>query len=296
MNLISIGEVLWDVVGETDHLGGAPLNFAAHAAKLGHSCFLVSAVGSDERGERCLSEIQRLGLTTEYIHRVSDYATGIVNVTLHDDGQPCFTIHRPAAYDFAELTDEQLRQLAQTAPAWIYFGTLAQTNSIVRSTTSRIIETIPIAKRFYDVNLRSGCFNREVVSHLLSLATVTKLNDVEIGILESLLGHPRQKNIEGFCREFALRFDLEAVCVTRGDKGCALLLGTDYVEAAAYRVQVADAIGAGDAFAAGLAHALSVGWNAKRSADFANRLGALAASRAGAIPDWSLQELEDFQQ
>ena len=66
MNLISIGEVLWDVVGETDHLGGAPLNFAAHAAKLGHSCFLVSAVGSDERGEITPHSIN---IITETRHR-----------------------------------------------------------------------------------------------------------------------------------------------------------------------------------------------------------------------------------
>lgn len=67
MKFISLGEVLWDVVGEAEHLGGAPLNFAAHAAKLGHGSYLVSAVGRDERGIRALNRIQALGLSTEYI-------------------------------------------------------------------------------------------------------------------------------------------------------------------------------------------------------------------------------------
>ena len=37
MNIISIGEVLWDVFGDTEHLGGAAFNFGAHAKILGHS-------------------------------------------------------------------------------------------------------------------------------------------------------------------------------------------------------------------------------------------------------------------
>jgi fructokinase len=294
LNFISIGEVLWDVVGEAEHLGGAPLNFSAHAAKLGHGAYLVSAVGADPRGRKALSHIRALGLTTDFIPTLPEYPTGYVSVTLHDGGQPCFTIHRPAAYDFAQLAPGQLEQLARLAPSWIYFGTLAQTNSVVRSTTSGVIAAAPRAKRFYDVNLRANSYDREVVSHLLASATLTKLNDVEIGILENLLGDPHHKSIEEFCRKWAARFGWEAACVTRGDKGCALLLGSDYVESPAYPITVVDAIGAGDAFAAGLMHALSSGWDAKRSADFANRLGALIASRTGAIPAWNLRELDAF--
>src|SRR5712691_9100585 len=240
MNLISLGEVLWDVVGEAEHLGGAPLNFATHAAKLGHGSYLVSAVGTDERGKRALNQIRALGMSTEYIRSLPDRATGHVSVTLHDGGQPCFTIHRPAAYDFAELASSQLEQLALTAPDWIYFGTLAQTSSIVRSTTSLLINAVPSAKCFYDVNLRIGCYNREVVSDLLSSATVTKLNDLETGMLENLLGDIHHKNLEDFCRKYTGRFGWEAVCVTCGDKGCALLLGSDFIESPAYPVRVTD--------------------------------------------------------
>ncbi|HXN23813.1 MAG TPA: carbohydrate kinase [Candidatus Dormibacteraeota bacterium] len=296
MNLISIGEVLWDVVEDTEHLGGAPLNFAAHAARLGHSPYLVSAVGSDDRGNRALTQMQAFGLTTEYIRSVADQPTGFVSVTLHHGGQPSFTIHRPAAYDFALLSTSQLEQLARTGAEWIYFGTLAHTSAIVRSTTSLVLEAVPSAKRFYDVNLRTGCYSAKVVFDLLSSATVTKLNDLETGILENLLGDSHHKSIEDFCRRYAARFGWEAICVTRGDQGCALLLGPDYIESPAYSIEVEDTIGAGDAFSAGLVHGLSAGWHAERAAEFANRLGALVASRSGAIPKWNLQELERFPQ
>jgi fructokinase len=123
-----------------------------------------------------------------------------------------------------------------------------------------------------------------------------KLNDLEITIVQRLLGETGKLGIEDFCRKYRTRFRWDAVCVTRAEKGCGLLMGDTYVEAPACPVTVADAIGAGDAFAAGLVHALSLGWKPARAAEFANRVGALVASRAGAIPAWSLQELDRLPQ
>jgi fructokinase len=53
---------------------------------------------------------------------------------------------------------------------------------------------------------------------------------------------------------------------------------------------VVDTVGAGDAFAAAFMHGLSRRWPAAEIASFANRVGALVASRHGAIPDWTLEE------
>ena len=292
MNLVSVGEVLWDVIGETEHLGGAPLNFAAHAAKLGNQALLVSAVGRDERGDRALAAIDELGLSTDYIERLFEQPTGYVTVQLRHDGQPTFTIHRPSAYDMAELSAKQRDEISRLNPQWIYFGTLAQISSVVRRTTSMLIDASPSARCFYDINLRRDSYNRDVVLELLRATDVLKLNDVEIEAVEELLGMRRHDGIEDFCRECAARFELEAVCVTRGHQGCGLLLGRDYLEAPGYAVKVVDTIGAGDAFAAGLVHALSQGWTGKQAADFANRVGALVASRPGAIPSWSVEDLQ----
>jgi fructokinase len=67
VNIISIGEVLWDVVGGTEHLGGAPFNFAAHLAALGHKVLFISAVGRDQCGERVLERMAKMGLSTRYV-------------------------------------------------------------------------------------------------------------------------------------------------------------------------------------------------------------------------------------
>src|SRR5689334_24380748 len=122
MKIVSVGEILWDVVSETEHLGGAPLNFAAHSLRLGNDCAFVSAVGDDERGRRALDQLRSIGLTTKYVAVTREHPTGHVSVTVDAAGQPCFVIHRPAAYDFPALTDVQLASLRAFSPQWVYFG------------------------------------------------------------------------------------------------------------------------------------------------------------------------------
>src|SRR6516162_7059843 len=67
VRIVSVGEILWDVIGETEYLGGAPLNFAAHAQKLGHEVYPLSAVGNDVRGHKALELLRGLGMSTEHI-------------------------------------------------------------------------------------------------------------------------------------------------------------------------------------------------------------------------------------
>jgi fructokinase len=291
MKIVSVGEVLWDVIGKEEHLGGAPLNFAAHAARLGHQCFLISAVGADGRGRLARARIEALGLPAEFLGN-ANHATGYVTVEVSDRGEPTFTIHRPAAYDFPTLDSRGLTALVGQRPDWIYYGTLAQAAPAARQVTRDLCEALPQARRFYDVNLRPNCYTRELVEELLSRATVVKLNEAEVGAVQQLLGDCAGRDLHEFTRSTAARFGWEGVCVTLGARGCVLRRGDEYVESPGRRVPVADTVGAGDAFAAGLVHALNAGWSLDRTAEFANRLGALVASRAGGIPEWSPRELE----
>jgi fructokinase len=70
VRVISIGEVLWDVIGDSEHLGGAPFNFAAHAKILGHTLFFASAVEKDELGQRVIRSMEELALSTRYVRLV----------------------------------------------------------------------------------------------------------------------------------------------------------------------------------------------------------------------------------
>jgi fructokinase len=54
-------------------------------------------------------------------------------------------------------------------------------------------------------------------------------------------------------------------------------------------------VGAGDAFAAALLYGLGQGWSAARIGDFANRVGAVVASRPGGVPPWTLADCEQIR-
>jgi fructokinase len=289
VNIVCVGEVLWDVFDQAEHLGGAALNFAAHAHVLGHNVSFISAIGEDKRGERVLIRMKELGLSTKYIHKVKEHETGIVTVNLDSQGQPHFVLHRPAAYDFPELSSPDLDDLKSQKPDCIYYGTLFQMSQQAKALTLTLLESFPGARRFYDVNLRVDNYTPSLVRELMGRATVVKLNDQEASAVQAMFGQPHH-SLEKFCRRVAADFDLEAVCVTRGAEGCALLSGNDYIEAPGFRVQVADTVGAGDAFAAAFVHGLSCRWSPAQIADFANRVGALVASRNGGTPPWSLDE------
>ena len=288
MRIVSIGEILWDVFRDGELLGGAPFNFAAHARRLGHEVVFISAVGEDERGRKALERMAELDLSPAFVRRVAGAPTGFVSVRLDRAGQPDFTIHRPAAYDCLELSASDLRQLAGFQPDWIYFGTLHQMAPPIRALTRTPMASLP-ARRFYDVNLRPGSYTPALVCELLREATAVKLNDGEVASVEQFLGWSHA-GLEEFCRGAAREFGWQAVCVTRGERGCAVLVGGIYAEHGGYRVRVADTVGAGDAFAAAFLHGLGAGWSAAQIAEFSNRLGAVVASRAGAIPAWTLED------
>jgi len=289
MKIVAVGEVLWDVIGDKEYLGGAALNFAAHAARLGHTVFFVSAVGKDERGRRVLERMAELGLTTRYVRVIETHPTGVVTVELDPAGVPRFTLHHPAAYDAPELTDNEVAELLSPRPDWIYFGTLFQMSPQARQLTYRLIDSHCGARLLYDVNLRKDHYTAPLLRELMARPRVVKLNEDEATAINELFGRASQ-SLEDFCRSYAREYGWESVCVTCGEKGCAMLVDGEYVEAGGYKVQAQDTVGAGDAFAAAFVHGLSLHWSPAEIADFANRVAALVASRPGGTPVWTLED------
>jgi fructokinase len=80
------------------------------------------------------------------------------------------------------------------------------------------------------------------------------------------------------------------ICVTLGPAGCCIYDRGAIAFVPGFRVDVCDTVGSGDAFAAAFLHAYNQNWPTVEAARFANALGALVASRAGATPDWSVDE------
>jgi fructokinase len=294
LRILSVGEILWDVFGEREFLGGAPLNFSVSAQRLGNSVALLSAVGADSRGSLALETMHQHGLTTDFVQTSATSPTGAAFVSTDQQGNASFVIDRPAAFDKVDLNASLLSWISAFEPQWIYFGTLAQAFYGGEQRLAQILDTLPKSRRFYDINLRHDHWTLPLVKQLSGLATITKMNESEAQELWNQTNGTGPYSLEDFCRFWAAAYGCELICITRGSEGCAVWQRDHLQFFPGFRVSVVDTVGAGDAFAAAFLHGLEQEWPVEKTASFANRIGGLVASRAGATPDWSLEEFPDL--
>jgi fructokinase len=287
--ILGIGELLWDVLPQGPRLGGAPANFTVMAGRLGNHAAILSRIGRDELGRKAVELLDPLPVDAGCLQVDTQHETGRVTVALKD-GQPDYTIHEPAAWDFLELSDEWVR-LAERADA-ICFGSLAQRSLESRQTVQTLAaQTSASCIRIFDANLRTPFYSSEVLQESMELATVVKMNEDELPLVLRLLGLPSgegQETIQLRCEAESLLSEfptLHMVAVTRGGHGSLLVTRKQWHEHPGIPVKVGDAIGAGDAFTAALAHYLLRGAELPTLNEAGNRWGAWVASQSGAMPE-----------
>lgn len=262
--------------------GGATANCVFHATQLGCEGFVVSRVGTDDAGCEMRRFLREQGLATDFIQDDAEKPTGWVTVQMADAGQHRFTIHEDVAWDRLEFTDA-LRDLMTTADA-VCFGSLAQRRPISRATIQRCLRAArPECLIVCDVNLRQHFFDAETLSASLRASDIVKLNDEEVQVLASLLKLPTS-GLTDFAAGMREAFGVRLVCVTRGAAGCFLATEDETVDRPGRAVAVVDTVGAGDAFTAALIVTQLERWPLEPAARFANEVGALVASRPGAMP------------
>jgi fructokinase len=263
------------------------------AGRLGNHAVLLSRIGRDDLGRQAIAQLDPLPVDASFVETDPVHQTG--KVTVHfDNGQPRYTIHHPAAWDFLELSDEWVR-LAERADA-MCFGSLAQRSLESRQTIQTLAaQASSRSIRIFDVNLRAPFYSSEVIQESLELATVMKMNDAEVPQVLALLGLPGgEATADGNVATELLRAGAERllnefptlalVAVTCGAHGSLLVTRTEWHRHPGHPVQVTDTIGAGDAFTAALTHYLLRGAGLAVLNEAGNRWGGWIASQSGAMP------------
>lgn len=280
--IVGLGELLWDLLPAGKQLGGAPANFAYHASMLGNTGITASRVGADALGKEAIDYLTQLQLSTEYIQVDPTATTGTVAVQLSQSGEPSYTITTDVAWDFLEWTTAW-QELANKTNA-VCFGSLAQRSPQSRETIRQFLQnTRANALRVFDVNLRQSFYSPDLLAESFRLAHIAKLNEGELREIGNQSGVEATTDRE-IARRLLLDFDLQLLCVTRGDHGSLLVTESETIEHEGYKVEVCDTIGSGDAFTATLIHYYLNGSSLREISDNANRVGAWVASQPGATP------------
>jgi fructokinase len=286
--ILSLGEVLWDLFPDGERFGGAPANFACHAAVQGADVTMLSAVGDDQYGRDAIRFLSAYGIDVSLMQVISETPTGTVGVEVDADGKPTFVIHQGSAWDNLTWNDAIASRIA-TVDA-VYFGTLGQRDLVSRATIRRVVETASLAgiPRILDVNLRTPFFDAEMICNSVQLASILKLSDDELVEVCSACNISKTDQSEEDVRGLLEFGNLDMVILTCGKAGAVLVTPDDTVTQNGLSTNVIDTVGAGDSFTA----AFLVGelrgdphdQNLRKSCEVA----AATCTHSGALPETSV--------
>ncbi len=280
--VVGMGEALWDVLPEGKKIGGAPANFAYHVSQFGLPSCVVSAVGEDALGKEIVDNFTSKGLN-QLIAEVP-YPTGTVQVEIDQAGVPQYEIKENVAWDNIPYT-AHLESLAEKTRA-VCFGSLAQRNMVSRNTINRFLDAMPQNDDtlvVFDVNLRQGFYNKEILCNSMKRCNILKINDEELVTVSRMFGYPGI-DLQDKCWILLGKYNLKMLILTCGINGSYVFTPGNVSFQPTPKVEVADTVGAGDSFTAAFISSILKGKSVAEAHSLAVQTSAFVCTRKGAMP------------
>lgn len=254
--------------------GGKGSNMAVQAARLGARCSFVGRVGDDARGQAFHAMLNGEGVDTDHLHLQEGIATGVGFVILGPGGHNMIAIDSGANAQFS-AADVDGAAGAMRPPATVL---------------TQLEIPLATAMRGMRRGREAGCTTilnpapaRDLSAHDLSSVSVITPNETEARACLGL-GAGARADEEALGRRLLER-GCGAALLTLGERGCLCVTAgaSEYIPGFAIP-EVVDTTGAGDAFNATLAVALSEGRSLAEAARFANAAAALCCTRLATLP------------
>lgn len=280
--VVGMGEALWDVLPEGKKIGGAPANFAYHVSQFGLPSCVVSAVGDDVLGKEIIDNLTSKGLN-QLIAEVP-YPTGTVQVEIDQAGIPQYEIKENVAWDNIPYTDK-LEALAKRTKA-VCFGSLAQRNVVSRNTINKFLDAMPDDDEnliVFDVNLRQGFYNKEILCNSMKRCNILKINDEELVTVSRMFGYPGI-DLQDKCWILLGKYNLKMLILTCGINGSYVFTPGKVSFQPTPKVVVADTVGAGDSFTAAFISSILKGKSVQEAHSTAVQTSAYVCTKNGAMP------------
>ena len=288
--VVGMGEALWDVLPEGKKIGGAPANFAYHVSQFGLPSCVVSAVGDDDLGREIIENFTAKGLK-QLIADVP-YPTGTVQVEIDQSGVPQYEIKENVAWDNIPYT-ERLESLAERTTA-VCFGSLAQRNVVSRNTINRFLDVVSRNEEnliVFDVNLRQGFYNKEILCNSMKRCNILKINDEELVTVSRMFGYPGI-DLQDKCWILLGKYNLKMLILTCGINGSYVFTPGNVSFQPTPKVEVADTVGAGDSYTAAFISSVLKGKSVLEAHSLAVRTSAFVCTEKGAMPTLPTQFTE----
>ena len=301
IGVLALGEGLVDILSAEDGTvrelpGGSPLNLAVGLGRLGHDVTLATWIGQDARGRRLAEHLAACGV------RLLPGSSGAGRTS------SATVSHQPSGGEAAYVFEVEWRCPGLPPglrPGWVHAGSIA---AVLAPGGAEVLAAVrrlrPHCLVSFDPNLRPAIIGdaeqvRPLIEAYVDLADVVKVSAEDLRWL--CPGVP----VDRVAHDWRRRGPALLV-VTDGAKGARAWTAAGELTRPAIPVEVADTVGAGDAFMAGLLHGLvESGFagacrrdalsrlsleDSARALEIASRVAALTVARPGADPPW-LEEL-----
>ena len=304
--LVCLGEILIDflpletdgeLTGFTLHPGGAPFNVAVGLARLGQPAAFVGKLGADMFGRHLRRAARAEGIDDAWLTDASAPTT--LAFVAHEDGEPVFTFYGAGAADTL-LTPADLPPALFERAASLHFGGI----SLLRGTTPAAALAAAAGLRgralvSLDLNVRPRLIDDAAAYRATLTRAIAACDLLKLSVADCAWLAPAADPLHLAAAQ--LDAGPALVALTRGSAGVTALRRRDgqveTLHVPGFSVAVADSVGAGDSFSAGLLAALAERAALTREAvatmpveeltaalRFAAAVAALTCTRPGADP------------
>lgn len=284
---LQVGLGLEDVTSFGKFLGGSPTNVAVAAAKYGHSSAVITRVGPDPLGVFVTRELERLGVSADYVHTVHGLKTPITLCEIFPpDDFPLYFYRDPVAPDLMIDSSELDRDAISRAKIFWFTVTGLTREPSRQAHLDALIARGRARHTIIDLDYRPMLWESEEVatesvSQVLDHVTIAIGNRDECRVAVGEEDPHR-------AADALLERGVQIAVVKQGPKGVLAKMASETVEAEPFPVDVVNGLGAGDAFGGAFCHGLLEGWDLAKTLEFANVAGAIVAGRlecSTAMPD-----------
>jgi ribokinase len=251
--------------------GGKGANQAVAAARAGGAVFFVTALGTDEFGERALANFVREGINVDFVRRVPGVPSGVALICVDASGENSIAV--------APGANEELRPEDVEPPARLIGG-----GDVILLQLEIPIDTVEATARMAMEQGARVILNpapaQPVPDSVFELVSTLTPNEVEV---EQLTGFGLNDE-SGLQRAAAALHErgVRDVLITRGARGVFVSTGGVSEVVPAFTVDTVDTTAAGDVFNGALAVAFVEQRSLPDAVRFASGAAAISVTRPGA--------------
>jgi len=261
------------------HAGGVTANNLTQVARLGASTGWLGLIGDDENGRSIQKAFSDDGMDLSGIEIVKGEHSSLTWIPVDSAGERCIYMFpnitgKISVYQVDNRFGPHIRKAKHfhTEASQLPIAPVKEAMRIAKEANVRVLFDLDVSPSFF---AQSNLGTQEELCGSLKLVDVLKPCKAAA---RELTGETDYERIA----DKLLNLGPTLIAITMGADGCLIASRKQKVRVPAFRPDVVDTTGAGDAFMGGLSYALLQGWDQQHVGIFANACAALCCTRVGA--------------